>query len=219
MRRHGWGGSPPASEAEAREKIVAATIRCLDRNGPLKLTVSDVAAELGVTRQTVYRYYPVMGDLLTAVAGVAWDQFLAEMDILFKDSTDPAEFAVEATAYVIERIPRSPHVVVMLVADHVELFERGAVTSAVISRNADFLRDRTAVDWTALGYDDRELAELVEFLQRIIQSMVVAPPEQPRDPAQLRAYLRRWVAPAISRPPGAAVPGPGPGGGDHQAPR
>jgi AcrR family transcriptional regulator len=200
MGRHGWGGAPPASDAEAREKIVAAAIRCLDRNGPQKLTVSDVAAELGVIRQTVYRYYPVMAELLLAVAAVAWDEFLADMDVLFKDSTDPAEFVVEATAYVIERIPNSPHVAVMLVAGHVELFERGAMASAVIARNADFLRERTAIDWAALGYDDRELADLVEFLQRIIQSMVIAPPEHPRDPAQLRAYLRRWVAPAVRLP-------------------
>ena len=40
--------------------------------------------------------------------------------------------------------------------------------------------------------------ELVEFLLRIIQSMVVAPPEAPRSGAELRAYLRRWVGPAIS---------------------
>jgi hypothetical protein len=88
-----------------------------------------------IIRQTVYRYYPVMAELLlavaAAVAAVAWVEFLADMDVVFKDSTDPAEFVVEATAYVIERIPNSPHVAVMLVAGHVELFERGAMASAV----------------------------------------------------------------------------------------
>ena len=56
----------------------------------------------------------------------------------------------------------------------------------------------THIDWTALGYDDKAVDELVEFLLRIIQSMVIAPPEPPRTSAELRAYLRRWVGPALN---------------------
>ena len=32
----------------------------------------------------------------------------------------------------------------------------------------------------------------------MIQSMVIAPPEPPRSSAELRAYLRRWVGPAVN---------------------
>jgi len=71
------------------------------------------------------------------------------------------------------------------------------LASSEIARSREFLR-QAHIDWAALGYDDRTVDELVEFLLRIIQSMVVAPPETPRSGAELRAYLRRWVGPAIS---------------------
>jgi len=54
------------------------------------------------------------------------------------------------------------------------------------------------IDWAALGYDDHTIDELVEFLLRIIQSMVVAPADPPRSSAELRAYLHRWIGPALT---------------------
>ena len=44
-------------EAEARERIVGAAMRCVDRYEPGKTGLSDVAHELGMTWQTVYRYF------------------------------------------------------------------------------------------------------------------------------------------------------------------
>jgi AcrR family transcriptional regulator len=44
-------------EAEARERIVGAAMRCVGRYEPGKTSLSDVAHELGVTWRTVYRYF------------------------------------------------------------------------------------------------------------------------------------------------------------------
>jgi hypothetical protein len=54
------------------------------------------------------------------------------------------------------------------------------------------------IDWAALGYDDHTIDERVEFLLRIIQSMVVAPADPPRSSAELRAYLHRRIGPALT---------------------
>jgi len=43
--RHGWRGDPPRSETEARKRIVGAAMRCVDRYGPAKTGLSDVAHE------------------------------------------------------------------------------------------------------------------------------------------------------------------------------
>ena len=56
----------------------------------------------------------------------------------------------------------------------------------------------THINWAALGYDDATIDGLVEFLLRIIQSMVIAPPEPPRSGSELRAYLHRWIGPALT---------------------
>jgi len=73
------------------------------------------------------------------------------------------------------------------------------LTPNEIARSRAILQ-HTHIDWAALGYDEHTLDELVEFLLRIIQSMVIAPPEPPRSSAELRAYLRRWIGPALSAP-------------------
>ncbi|CAO5159082.1 DNA-binding transcriptional regulator, AcrR family [Frankia sp. AiPs1] len=79
MRRHGWGGSPPGDEVEAREWILDAAVRCLDRDGPAVTSISAVATELGVTRPTIYRYFPGSDELLAAVADRAHRGFRAEL--------------------------------------------------------------------------------------------------------------------------------------------
>lgn len=70
------------------------------------------------------------------------------------------------------------------------------LSNTEITRCREFLEEAN-IDWAAMGYDDRTVDELVEFLLRTIQSMVIAPPETPRSSAELRAYLQRWIGPAF----------------------
>ncbi len=66
MRSHGWSGKPPADAAEARERILAATRTRLTAAGTT--SISEIADDLGVTRQTVYRHFPTTEDLLDAAS-------------------------------------------------------------------------------------------------------------------------------------------------------
>ena len=68
MGRKGWGGSPPTDDAEARKRIVDATLRTIERRGPEQTTLSDVADDLGITRRTVYRYFSSTEELFVAAA-------------------------------------------------------------------------------------------------------------------------------------------------------
>ena len=104
---------------------------------------------------------------------------------------------VEVAAYIIERLPHEPQLALTLAHDRANLFSRTMLAPGVIAR-CRLILQHTHIDWTALGYDDKAVDELVEFLLRIIQSMVIAPPEPPRTSAELRAYLRRWVGPALN---------------------
>ena len=61
MRTHGWAGSPPRDGEEARSRILAAARQRLAADG--SASTSDVASDLGVTRQTVYRYFPSVEEL------------------------------------------------------------------------------------------------------------------------------------------------------------
>jgi AcrR family transcriptional regulator len=54
----------PASTDDARERILAAAERCIDRHGIRKTTMDDVACEVGLSRPSVYRYFADRDDLL-----------------------------------------------------------------------------------------------------------------------------------------------------------
>ena len=194
--RHGWRGDPPGSEAEARERIVGAAMRCVDRYGPGKTGLSDVAHELGVTRQTVYRYFAGTDDLLAAVARAAADNYLDRLARHLAHLTDPVEVVVEALAVTIERLPEERYLGVLLTPGRSGRFFAG-VTSPEAVRFARSLLERTEVDWETAGYRRAELDELAEFALRVLLSLVLDPGTPRRSGSALRGFLRRWVGPAI----------------------
>ena len=196
--RHGWRGDPPGSEAEARERIVGVAMRCVDRYGPGKTGLSDVARELGVTRQTVYRYFAGTDDLLAAVARSAADGYLDRLARHLASATDPVEVVVESLAFTIERLPEERYLGVLLTAGRSGRFFAG-VTSPEAIGFARSLLERTAVDWDKAGYGRAELDELGEFTLRVLQSLLLDPGTPPRSGPALRGFLRRWVGPAIAR--------------------
>ena len=196
MGRKGWGGSPPADDEEARKRIIDATLRCVERRGPAQASLSDVADSLGITRRTVYRYFSGADELFASVAEVALGGFVARIEAATAE-LDVGEQLVEVVAHIIEQLPREPQLALLLANDHTHAFSRRMLVPDEIARCRVIL-EHTHIDWAAMGYDDATLDELVEFLLRIIQSMVVAPREPARSPAELRAFLRRWITPALT---------------------
>lgn len=195
MGRKGWAGSPPADDDEARKRIVDATLKTIDERGAELTTLSDVADTLGITRRTVYRYFAGTEDLFAAAAEVALGGFVVRIQEITAE-LDVTQQLVEVVAYIVETLPDEPLLTLLLLHDKSHLFSRNMLMPDNIARCRAMLQ-HAHIDWAALGYDDRTIDELVEFMLRIIQSMVVAPIEPPRSGAELRAYLRRWIGPAI----------------------
>lgn len=196
MGHHGWQGNPPRTEDDARERIVAATRTCLQKYGPAKTTLSDVAAELGVTRQTVYRYYANLGELLSAVAQAGLDDFVERMQQHLATFTTPAEAAIESVVFALQAIPQEPSIGVLLQAGETDIFSRGVTSSMAVDVGTQILR-RLPVDWSAIGVDDDELGGLAEILMRLMVSFLQYPAAPPRSEDELRALVRRWLGPAL----------------------
>ncbi len=92
MRAPAWAGLPsPASDTEARSRLLDAARRCFERFGTEKTSITDIAAEAGVTRRTVYRYFDSSDELLRAAFALAAGGIQAGGDfILGVASTDGA---------------------------------------------------------------------------------------------------------------------------------
>ena len=195
MRTHGWSGAAPASDEEAVARILAAAGKAIDERGA-DFSIADVARTLGVTRQTVYRYFPSTDALLMQAGVVAATAFLERLAAHIDGITDPADAATEAIATALEWLPKDEHIRLLLAPDRTPSLTE-SVTSDIGLQFAQSVVRRFDVDWEAAGFGDDDLDELAEHLLRIIQSFVIDPGRPPRTGAQLRAYLRRWVAPAL----------------------
>ncbi|MDY6999210.1 MAG: TetR/AcrR family transcriptional regulator [Actinomycetota bacterium] len=194
MRTHGWGGARPASDEEARDRILDAADDAIEQRGS-DMRIADVARALGVSRQTVYNHFPGSGALLEAAATRSGLRFLAPLAEHLAGITDPTEALVESLAYTLEWLPGDRAIQVMLAHDFGKA--SAGVTSDTCVRFGHALLAGLDVDWAGLGVADADLDDLVEYMLRILQSFMVDPGRPPRSGAVLRDYLRRWVAPVL----------------------
>src|ERR1700751_2333597 len=102
MRSHGWAGNTPASDEEEIERILNAADKIIDKPGSA-MRIADVARALGVTRQTVYRYFPGTEALLVATAMRSADGYLDRLAAHLKGITDPVVAMTEGRAFAIEQ--------------------------------------------------------------------------------------------------------------------
>jgi AcrR family transcriptional regulator len=196
MRTHGWAGSAPASDDEAVARILAAANQAIDARGA-DVSIADVARTLGVTRQTVYRYFPSTHALLVAAAERSAAKFLDRLAAHLTGITDPVNAVTEGIATALEWLPQDKHIGLLLAWDRANAFAAD-VTSDVALQFANSMLRRFDVDWAAAGFTDNDMAELAEHLLRIIQSFVIDPGRPPRRGEKLRTYLRRWVGSAVN---------------------
>jgi AcrR family transcriptional regulator len=195
VRTHGWSGAAPASDDEAVARILEAASKTIDARGA-DFSIADVARALGVTRQTVYRYFPSTDALLVAAAVHAADDFQNRLATHLQGINDPVDAVTEAIATALEWLPKDKHLGLLIVPGrsnpHIE-----SVTGDVALDFGHSMVRRFDVDWAGRGFSDDDLNELAEHLLRIIQSFVTDPGRPPRTGEALREYLRRWVGAAI----------------------
>jgi AcrR family transcriptional regulator len=199
MRAHGWSGSPPADAGEARARILAATRRRLSEAG--STSTSEIAEVLGVTRQTVYRYFPTTEDLIDAAALDAVGDLTGDLvdhvrDHLERTGGDAGDAVVEVVAYVYEHLRDDPALNRMIAPGRLSATVAGLTAPSSIALGRSLLAG-FGIDWDAIGLDDDAQRDLVEHLLRTLQSFILDPGEPARSGEELREYLRRWVAPAL----------------------
>jgi AcrR family transcriptional regulator len=197
MRSRGWAGSTPASDDEAIARILDAVDEVVAEHGPA-IRLADVARRLGVTRQTVYRYFPNADALLMASAMRAVDGFIDRAVESVTGITDPVIAIVECVSFAVETLGGDPQLENLLTrrqdSDTITTLTSDTARSFCLS----FFR-RLDVDWPLHGFDEPELDELAEMTLRTLQSLLTDP-GRPRRGSALRQFVTRWLGPAILYP-------------------
>jgi AcrR family transcriptional regulator len=194
MRTRGWGGSPPATDEEAAARILEAAKTAIERDGAVN--ISDIAKQVGVTRQTVYRYYPSNDWLLMAAALDSAEGFLDRLADHVAGLHDPADAVVEGTLYALQALPDETYIRLAVTSERAMSFVVYFTSDESLSLAHSMLH-RFEVDWEAEGFDEAAINELAEQILRTLQSFVTDPGHPPRSTKELRAYLQRWLGAAV----------------------
>lgn len=195
MRSRGWAGSTPSSDEEAISRIISAVDEEIAEHGAA-IRIADVARRLGVTRQTVYRYFPNADALLIASAMRAVNGFIDQVADHASGLNDPVTAVVESISFGIENLAGDPQLENVLTRR-----DGGEAVASLTSDTAITfclsVFHRLDVDWKRHGFDTVALRELAEMTLRTVQSMLTDPGQQGRDGIALRSFIARWLGPAI----------------------
>ena len=196
MRTHGWSGSAPATDDEAVARILDAAGKAIDERGA-DFSIADVARTLGVTRQTVYRYFPSTDALLVAAAVHAADDFLDRLADHLQGITDPVDAVTEAIATALEWLPKDKHIGLLIAP--------GRPTTHTASVTSDVALQFAQLDAAPVR---RRLGRARVHRRRTRRARRAPAADhpvvrhRPRPAAaageELRDYLRRWVGSAVS---------------------
>ena len=93
--------SPMNAAPTTSEVILAAALRTIRARGPEKLSMSAVAAEAGVSRPTLYRWFPTKALLLGAIAAYQVEQFDIGLQALAEAHRDPGRRLDAALRYLV----------------------------------------------------------------------------------------------------------------------
>lgn len=205
-RTHGWRGDPPTTDDEAVARILEAARRCIDEQGA-RTSLSDVAVEVGVTRQTVYHYFASTEAVLRAVALDATGDFLDRGARHVRDIDDPLDALLESLAFTVERLSKDRYLSAWWSAEHAGTGAAGISSELAVALGRGVLDQLTARRPDVhLAEDDAD--EIVEWCLRALQSLLIDPGRPPRRGRELRRFLRAWLGPAIAIRLGVPAPVP-----------
>jgi AcrR family transcriptional regulator len=187
-----------AAGALPRDRIVLAAERCFAQYGVTKTTVEDVAAVAGTSRASVYRHFPGGRDEIILAALVSSAKaFVPQIPARWRSARTVGDAIVELIVGAVAWVRSEPWREALLTTPLSRTLSASdtAATYAVCvtfigpyfeqARAAGLVRPRVGVE------------DAVEFVVRMIHSLLVVPGHVDRTDAQLRRYLRTFVVSAL----------------------
>ena len=194
--REAWDGDPPQRTA-ARERLLEVAARCVARDGISGTGIAHVALEAGVSRPTVYRYFKDRDELIRSVLLQAGLRLANDIRQHMKAFEDPSESAVEAMVYTLRGIKENP---VLRQVWSPPVFDALVLRGFTQPASIAFTRVAFGDFIEAAGWDEKETTEVMEYMLRLIMSLL-ASPDPERSDQELRDFLRRRFVPSLGLAP------------------
>jgi AcrR family transcriptional regulator len=195
-----WWGDDRAilDDQEARRRILDAAGRCIVRRGNTQFRMGEVADEAGVSRSTVYRYFPGRDDVLLGLMLMRVDKALGDLVRSLPAPDDPARSVPEMVLARVESVAGNPLNEALVAAESTGVataIEKGSEPFVeLLLRHYEPLLSR----WKLAGrlYDDLDFASVVQWLHTTTL-FLLAPSWRYRPAADKREFVEKFVVRAL----------------------
>lgn len=181
---------------DTQHKILAAAVSCVKQWGIEKTSLNDIAKQAGVTRPTVYSYFPNRNDVIRTALLQSGYTFAERLKAHFSPFTSSKERLLEAVLFALEELPKEPYLAL--------LSESKADISGYI--NQDALNDSEgqaiclelfALIFADTSISDQDLIEVMEITVRLVLSLLMMPGPIQRKPEEMRLFLEKRLLSAV----------------------
>jgi AcrR family transcriptional regulator len=206
------GASSLAGPDGTEERILVAAERCLARLGLARLSLTDVAAQAGVSRGAVYLHFADRRALIDAVLTRAASRFVARCAETVSRHRTLVDQVAEAAVFI--RGHQSDKVLTLrLPADEESLFATLLTTrlERVVEEWVDFwIPYLTAAGERGELRDGVDHRQAAEWIVRMMLSFAIMPAVSfdNERPAQVRAFVRSFIVDGLGPRPEVDHPDP-----------
>jgi AcrR family transcriptional regulator len=188
-----------ASTVDARERILAAAERCIERHGIRKTTMDDVASEVGLSRPSVYRYFADRDDLLIELITRHSRALIDRAQKSISRQSSLPDQIVEGLLYIADQSRRDPLTRHLIEPDGTNVGRR-----MITSGTSEMLRAELFDPYLDAAVANNELprglsrAEIHLWLGGLGLMLMRGLEDGEADLKRYRSILRRFVAPAFA---------------------
>jgi AcrR family transcriptional regulator len=177
-----------------QQKILDAAIACVKQWGIEKTSLNDIAKAAGVTRPTVYSYFPNRNDVIRCALLQSGYVFAEKLMAYMSDFERLDERFIETVLYAIEELPKEPYLAVIIQGNLSSLVNEDALSDEEGQKICIGLFNQMFAD---VAVDTAEMLEVMEFTVRMVLSILMLKGPVERNIEQWRATLKRRLLPMI----------------------
>lgn len=178
---------------DMRDRILAATRRCLIQYGAPKTGISDVAAEAGVSRQSIYTHVGDRSCLIRAALLAEGEEFSDRIAAHLADLPGgPRELVSEAILFVLRELPQDPLLRVFASLER-ERARDEIVLDFSSAMSHEFARQALGpVQDRCRHASDADIELLADLMLRLTMTLFLVPLPGGHAEDHVRRTLKRW---------------------------
>jgi AcrR family transcriptional regulator len=189
--------SPPRPDGEL-DAVLDAAADCYVRLGVARATAADIAKAAGMSRATLYRRFGSHEAIFLAVLARESVAMATDAEARLAGIDDARERMVEGMMFSIAEIGRRPVHAAVFGGDGAAWAASEAIRMEALRRIGDAgIRPLLAPAAAHSSLSEQDVADLVDWILRILLSYAAVPGLGDRTPADVRRQLRSWFLPAL----------------------